>query len=57
MSETTKVMLYDLSGKIVLIENPRRTPTEIDLSPLMKGVYVLTLEFSGRRVKHKILVQ
>ena len=57
LSETTKVRLYDLSGRIVLIENPRNAPTEIDLSSLMKGVYVLILESSDRRVKHKILIQ
>ena len=57
LREIVKVRLYDLSGKIVLTENSRNIPTEIDLSSLMQGVYVLTLEFSDRRAEHKILIR
>jgi|GEM_PF-2272205 len=56
LSKIVKVKLYDLSGKIVLTKNLRKVPIEIDLSSLMQGIYVLTLDFSDRRVQHKILV-
>ena len=57
LGEIIKVKLHDLSGNVVLAENSRNIPTEIDLSSLMQGVYVLTLELSGRRVEHKILIR
>lgn len=57
LSEIVKVKLYDLSGKIVLTENLRNIPIEIDLSSLMQGVYVLVFDFPDRRAEYKILVQ
>jgi len=56
LSETVKAKIYDLSGKIVWIENLRSSPIEIDLNSLMQGVYVLTFEFSNRRIGHKIII-
>jgi len=56
LSETVKAKIYDLSGKIVWIENLKSTPIEIDLNSLIQGVYVLTFEFSNRRIGHKIII-
>ena len=56
LSETVKAKIYDLSGKTVWIENLKSTPIEIDLNSLIQGVYILTFEFSNRRIGHKIII-
>lgn len=54
-SEITEVKIYDLTGKIVLTDQMKTTKTEIDLTKLTQGVYMVQIETSRKIIRTKIM--
>lgn len=50
-------VLSDLTGRAVLRGRRSAAPTEVDLSGLSAGTYVLTLDSEGRRLTYRVVKQ
>jgi hypothetical protein len=55
LSEEAEIKIYDLTGKIVLIDKMRTTKTEINLKKLTQGIYTVQINFSGKTFRNKIV--
>lgn len=56
-SSTATVVLYDLTGKKVLVQNSKAGTFELDLSHLAKGIYNLTVQTENTTYNEKIIKQ
>lgn len=54
---TTTAVLYDLTGKKVLLQNSRTGTFELNLSNLSKGTYVLSIQSDNEIINEKIVKQ
>lgn len=55
LTEVAEVKIYDLTGKIVLIDKMKTSKTEINLSKLTQGIYTAQINIQGRTVRKKIV--
>ena len=51
------ILVYDLSGRIILIINPKNeNQVEINLESFYQGVYIVSFILNKKRVKHKFIL-
>ncbi|MBN2663579.1 MAG: T9SS type A sorting domain-containing protein, partial [Bacteroidales bacterium] len=54
---TASFVLTDLVGKVIFVEDINSTKTQVDLSNLANGVYILNLNIDGTVMQEKIIVE
>ena len=57
LEETTKISVYDIQGRLVLIKmfGQNSNSTNIDISDINQGIYLVKVE-SGNRIKNKKII-
>ena len=51
------ILVYDLSGRIILIINPKNeNQVEINLESFYQGVYIVSFILNKKRVKRKFIL-
>ncbi|MCC5916840.1 MAG: T9SS type A sorting domain-containing protein [Cryomorphaceae bacterium] len=58
--QDARITLTDLNGKVVLVEDARTVAGaqhQIDLGRMASGVYVMTIEFGGKKSTYKVIVE
>jgi hypothetical protein len=56
-NEVGNISITDINGKELIRTQTSGQNTQIDLSNLSKGVYILNLEINGQMLKNKIIIQ
>ena len=55
--EKSKVVITDMNGKVVLVQEITELNTKIDFSNFAKGVYLLNLKVDGQMLQNKIIIE
>ena len=55
--ESLKLTIYDLQGRIVIVQNIKNKSERIDATNLSKGIYIAEIAIENKKYTSKLIIE